>query len=95
MSTPRRHVRSSAISHMENYTGRASSTKESGQYSIELCCESGEGAGADKVLRRFHSLPVARAMFKSMIAENPAWLVMLLDGDRVLGRSDRPETVPR
>ena len=61
------------------------------KYSIELFKPGGEGAGIEEILDRHADLKVARSIFRTCVEQYPGRLIMLCDGARVLGRSDRPE----
>jgi hypothetical protein len=63
-----------------------------GKFSVELFKEGGEGAGQEAIVDRHDNLTVARAIYRGRVSQYPGRLVMLCD--RVLARSDRPETMP-
>ena len=65
-----------------------------GKYSIELFRDGGEGAGIEKILLRHDSLTAARVLYKAVVLNYAARLIMLCDKARLLARSDRPETMP-
>ena len=48
----------------------------------------GESAGVEHELARHDELDLARSIYRQMVANYPAWFVMLCDRARVLARSD-------
>jgi hypothetical protein len=59
-----------------------------GRYRIELCSE-----GIVAVVDSDNRLDVARSLYWHAVMNHPNRLVMLRDRDRVLARSDQPETM--
>jgi hypothetical protein len=65
-----------------------------GKYSVELFKAGGAGVGQEEIVDRHDNLTVARAIYRGRVSQYPSRLVMLRDRDRILARSDRPETMP-
>lgn len=64
------------------------------KYSVELFKEGAKGARQAEIVDRHDNLTVARAIYRGRVSHYPGRLVLLRDRDRVLARSDRPETMP-
>jgi hypothetical protein len=65
-----------------------------GKYTIELCAPGGPYAGIEGVIASDDDLSAARRLYRSAAAANAERVVILCDGGRILGRSDRPDSMP-
>ena len=64
-------------------------TMAQGRYWIALFKKGGESAGVEHELARHDESDLARSIYRQMVANYPARLVMLCDRATVLARSDR------
>ncbi len=64
-------------------------TMAQGRYWIALFKKGGESAGVEHELARHDEFDLARSIYRQMVANYPARLVMLCDRATVLARSDR------
>ena len=70
-------------------TSDRSVTMAQGRYWIALFKKGGESAGVEHELARHDEFDLARSIYRQMVANYPARLVMLCDRATVLARSDR------
>jgi hypothetical protein len=58
------------------------------------CRLDNEGLGLESALTQEVKLQIACMLYRAIVGQYPDRLVMLCDRERMLARSDRPETMP-
>jgi hypothetical protein len=65
-----------------------------GRYTVELTKPGGPEFGIEGTIASDDDLGRARRLYRRAVAVNPHRVIVLSDGERILARSDRPDSPP-
>jgi hypothetical protein len=64
------------------------------KYTVRICPPGGVRAGVEGIIASDNNLGPARKLFRAAADGNPHRLILLYQSDKIIARSDEPDTMP-